>query len=161
MLRVGYGYDVHQLADSRPLILGGVNIPYYKGLLGHSDGDALVHAICDALLGAAGLNDIGHFFPDTDPKWKGVAGAVLLKKTASAIDEIGYRVENIDSTIVAEKPKMLEYLPKMRKNISEALGIDAGRINIKATTSEGMGFIGEGAGIAAHAVCLISRKESH
>jgi 2-C-methyl-D-erythritol 2,4-cyclodiphosphate synthase len=154
-MRIGTGYDVHRLVENRELIIGGVNIPYEKGLLGHSDADVLIHAIMDALLGAAAMGDIGRHFPDTDPSYKGVSSIELLIKVRDLLEEKLYIIENIDATIIAQKPKLASYLPDMVKNISEALGTTADRINIKATTEEGLGFTGEGLGIAANAVCLI------
>lgn len=139
-MRVGFGYDVHRLTQGRDLILGGVKIPYDKGLLGHSDADVLVHAIMDALLGAAALGDIGRHFPDTDPQYLGISSIVLLKKVGKLLDEHQFFIENIDSTIIAQKPKMADYIPKMIENIAEALELEKNRINIKATTEEGLGF---------------------
>ncbi|MDF2538559.1 MAG: hypothetical protein K0S76_1580 [Herbinix sp.] len=154
-MRVGSGYDVHRLTTDRELILGGVKIEYEKGLLGHSDADVLLHAIMDALLGAAALGDIGKHFPDTDIKYKGISSIELLKHVKELIENKLYVIENIDSTIIAQKPKLANYLPLMVKNIAEALNIEEDRVNIKATTEEGLGFTGEGLGIAANAVCLI------
>ena len=154
-MRIGHGYDVHKFAENRDLIIGGVNIPYEKGLLGHSDADVLLHAVCDALLGAAALGDIGKHFPDTDPKFKGIDSMLLLKKVAELLKENGYKIINIDSTVLAQRPKLAPYILKMRENISDALGVDVDFISVKATTEEGLGFTGEGLGIAAHAVCLI------
>ena len=158
MFRIGYGYDVHSLVTTRPLIIGGVKIPYYKGLLGHSDADVLIHAICDALLGAMGIGDLGHLFPDDGPEWEGVASTELLRHVTTLMKKRNYELQNIDTTIVADKPRMREHLPQMIQNISNVIGVEPNKINIKATTSEGMGFIGRGEGIAAHAVCLISQK---
>ncbi|MCR4792306.1 MAG: 2-C-methyl-D-erythritol 2,4-cyclodiphosphate synthase [Lachnospiraceae bacterium] len=155
-MRIGTGYDVHKLCDDRPLIIGGVTIPYEKGLLGHSDADVLTHAIMDALLGAAAKLDIGNLFPDTDPEYKGADSIKLLKKVGEIIAEEGYVIENIDSTIIAQAPKMAPYLYEMRTKIAEALGIEVGRVNVKATTEEGLGFTGAKEGIAAQAVCLIN-----
>lgn len=154
-MRIGHGYDVHKFAENRDLIIGGVNIPYEKGLLGHSDADVLLHAVCDALLGAAALGDIGKHFPDTDPKFKGIDSMLLLKKVAELLKENGYKIINIDSTVLAQRPKLAPYILKMRENISDALGVDVDFISVKATTEEGLGFTGAGLGIAAHAVCLI------
>lgn len=154
-MRIGHGYDVHKFAENRDLIIGGVNIPYEKGLLGHSDADVLLHAVCDALLGAAALGDIGKHFPDTDPKFKGIDSMLLLKKVAELLKENGYKIINIDSTVLAQRPKLAPYILKMRENISDALGVDVDFVSVKATTEEGLGFTGEGLGIAAHAVCLI------
>ena len=154
-MRIGHGYDVHKFAENRDLIIGGVNIPYEKGLLGHSDADVLMHAVCDALLGAAALGDIGKHFPDTDPKFKGIDSMLLLKKVAELLKENGYKIINIDSTVLAQRPKLAPYILKMRENISDALGVDVDFVSVKATTEEGLGFTGAGLGIAAHAVCLI------
>lgn len=154
-MRIGTGYDVHKLVEDRALILGGVNIPYEKGLLGHSDADVLIHAIMDALLGAAALGDIGKHFPDNDPAYQGVSSLVLLKSVKQLIEEKLYVVENIDATIIAQKPKVAGFIPTMIKNIADALGLEEDRVNIKATTEEGLGFTGAGLGIAANAVCLI------
>ena len=154
-MRVGLGYDVHKLVEGRDLILGGVKIPYEKGLLGHSDADVIVHAIMDALLGAAALGDIGQHFPDTDPKYEGISSIELLKHVGKLLEENNYVIENIDSTIVAQKPKMMPHLPQMRRNVADALGIEVNQINIKATTEEGMGFTGTGEGISAQAICLL------
>ena len=154
-MRIGHGYDVHKFAENRDLIIGGVNIPYEKGLLGHSDADVLLHAVCDALLGAAALGDIGKHFPDTDPKFKGIDSMLLLKKVAELLKENGYKIINIDSTVLAQRPKLAPYILKMRENISDAMGVDVDFVSVKATTEEGLGFTGEGLGIAAHAVCLI------
>lgn len=154
-MRIGHGYDVHKLVEGRKLIMGGVEIPYEKGLLGHSDADVLLHAISDALLGAAALGDIGKLFPDTDPQFKGADSRVLLAEVVRCIKDEGYRVINVDATIIAQKPKMRNYIDTMRQNIADTLGCDIRDINVKATTEEGMGFTGEGMGISAHAVCLI------
>lgn len=155
IMRIGTGYDVHKLVEARDLILGGVKIPYEKGLLGHSDADVLVHAIMDALLGAAALGDIGKHFPDTDPAYKGMSSIELLKKVKELIEIKLYFIENIDATIIAQKPKLASFLPEMVTNIASALGIEEDRVNIKATTEEGLGFTGEGLGIAANAACLL------
>ena len=157
-MRVGMGYDVHKLVEGRDLILGGVKIPHTLGLLGHSDADVLLHAIMDALLGAAALGDIGKHFPDTDPQYKGISSIKLLEHVAKLIEEKGYIVENIDATIIAQKPKMRPYIEEMEKNIAAALHIDVSQINVKATTEEGLGFTGEGLGIAANCICLIENK---
>ena len=153
-MRIGHGYDVHKLVSGRELIIGGVNIPYEKGLLGHSDADVLLHAVADALLGAAALGDIGLHFPDTDDKYKGASSLKLLEETGRLVEEAGYRVGNIDAVIIAQRPKMRPYTEQMRLNIASALEIDVSRVNVKATTEEGLGFTGSGEGIAAHAVCL-------
>lgn len=154
-MRVGLGYDVHRLVEGRPLILGGVEIPYEKGLLGHSDADVLVHAIMDALLGAAALGDIGKHFPDTDPVYKGISSIELLKHVAGLLEENNYIVENIDATIIAQQPKMRPYIQKMEANVAKALKLDENRVNIKATTEEGLGFTGTGEGISSQAVCAL------
>lgn len=154
-MRIGHGYDVHRLTENRKLIIGGVEIPYEKGLLGHSDADVLLHAICDALLGAAAMGDIGKHFPDTDEKYKGISSLVLLSKVGDLLKENGFSVVNIDSTIIAEKPKMSPYIEKMRENIANALNTNKSFVNVKATTEEGLGFSGKGDGICAHAVCII------
>lgn len=162
-MRAGLGYDVHKLAEGRELILGGVKIDYQYGLLGHSDADVLVHAIMDALLGAAALGDIGKHFPDTDEKYKGISSITLLKHVAALLEENGYLLGNVDAVIVAQRPKMAPHIEKMRENIAQALGVDAGKINIKATTEEGLGFTGSGEGISSQAICMleqISKKES-
>ena len=155
-MRVGMGYDVHRLAEDRKMILGGVEIPYEKGLLGHSDADVLVHAIMDALLGAAALGDIGKHFPDTDPEYKGISSIRLLKHVGGLLDENRYMIENIDATIIAQKPKMAPHIPQMRKNMADALGIPESKINVKATTEEGLGFTGSGEGISSQAICLLT-----
>lgn len=155
-MRVGTGYDVHRLVPERKLILGGVEIPYEKGLLGHSDADVLLHAICDALLGAAALGDIGLHFPDTDKAYAGADSLVLLKKTGEMIADRGFFIENIDSTVIAQAPKLRPHIEAMRENIARALGLDVSRVSVKATTEEGLGFTGSGEGIAAQAVCLIA-----
>lgn len=156
-MRIGHGYDVHRLVEGRKLILGGVEIPYVKGLLGHSDADVLVHAIMDAVLGAAALGDIGRHFPDTDEKFKGADSLKLLEEVKKLIDIKGYFISNIDATIIAQKPKLMPYIEKMRENISKTLEINIDCINIKATTEEGLGFTGSGEGIAAHAVVLLMK----
>lgn len=155
-MRIGTGYDVHRLTEDRLLILGGVTIPYEKGLLGHSDADVLVHAIMDALLGAAALGDIGKHFPDNDPEYKGISSMKLLAHVRTLLEQNGYLVGNIDSTIVAQAPKLASYLPQMVENIAEVLGIDASQVSVKATTEERLGFTGSGEGIAAQAVCLLN-----
>ena len=154
-MRVGTGYDVHRLTENRKLILGGVEIPYEKGLLGHSDADVLVHAIMDAILGAAALGDIGKHFPDNDREYKDISSIKLLKKVASIIRENGYMIGNIDSTIVAQRPKVGPFIEQMRETIASALEIDVSKVSVKATTEEGLGFTGEGLGIAAQAICLL------
>ena len=155
------GYDVHRLVEGRDLIIGGVKIPYEKGLLGHSDADVLLHAIMDALLGAAALGDIGKHFPDTDPQYKGISSIRLLEHVAKLIEEKGYIVENIDATIIAQKPKMAPHIPQMRANMAKAMGINESQLNIKATTEEKLGFTGREEGIASQAICLLNeRKES-
>ena len=154
-MRIGTGYDVHKLVEDRALVLGGVVVPYEKGLLGHSDADVLVHAIMDALLGAAALGDIGKHFPDSDERYKGISSIALLKEVKKLLDEELYIVGNIDSTIIAQRPKLAPFLPEMRENIAEALGIDVSQVNVKATTEEGLGFTGSGEGIASQAVCLL------
>ncbi len=156
-MRIGMGYDVHKLVEGRSLILGGVNISYVKGLLGHSDADVLVHAIMDALLGAMAKGDIGKHFPDTDDKFSGVSSLVLLKEVNDILVKEGYQISNIDSTIIAQSPKMSPYIERMSGNIAEVLGIPANKINIKATTEEGMGFTGQGLGIASQAICLLEK----
>ncbi len=157
MFRIGHGYDVHKLVKGRPLILGGVRIPFELGLLGHSDADVLLHAIMDSLLGAAALGDIGKFFPDTDEKYSGADSRELLKKVNGFLKDAGYKIENIDATIVAQKPKIALYLPDMRKNIADCCDLSVGQVSIKATTEEGLGFTGSLEGIAVHSVCLISK----
>ena len=154
-MRIGSGYDVHKLVEGRKLILGGVDIPYEKGLLGHSDADVLIHAIMDAILGAAALGDIGKHFPDNDDAYKGISSILLLKKVAEIIKKEGYEIGNIDSTIIAQRPKLAAFIPQMRENIANALEISLSQVNVKATTEEGLGFTGEGLGIASQAVCLI------
>lgn len=154
-MRVGMGYDVHKLVEGRKLIMGGVEIPYEKGLLGHSDADVLLHAIMDALLGAAALGDIGRHFPDTDPTYKGISSIELLKHVKKLMDEKLYVIENIDATIIAQRPKLASYIPQMVKNIAAALEIEEDRVNVKATTEEGLGFTGNGSGISAQAICLL------
>ena len=154
-MRIGHGYDVHKLVEGRDLILGGVKIDYEKGLLGHSDADVLLHAVSDALLGAAGLGDIGKHFPDTDPQYKGADSLVLLQVVAQRVKEAGYRVSNIDVTMIAQRPKLKDHIPQMVLNIAGAVGIAPDRVNVKATTEEKLGFTGEGLGMSCHAVCLL------
>ena len=154
-MRIGHGYDVHKLVQGRDLILGGVKIDYELGLLGHSDADVLLHAVSDSLLGAAGLGDIGKHFPDTDPQYKGADSLELLRVVARRVKEAGYRVSNIDVTMIAQKPKLAPHIPQMRANIAAAVGIGEDRVNVKATTEEKLGFTGEGLGMSCHAVCLL------
>ena len=154
-MRIGHGYDVHRLTEGRALILGGVDIPYEKGLLGHSDADVLTHAVMDALLGAAGLWDIGHAFPDTDPAYKGADSLVLLDRVMEMLRAKGFRVGNVDATILAQRPKLAPHIPQMRENLARRMGISPDRVNVKATTEEGLGFTGSGEGMAAHAVALL------
>ena len=154
-MRIGTGYDVHKLAENRKLIIGGVEIPYERGLLGHSDADVLLHAIMDALLGAAGLGDIGLHFPDTGAEFKDIDSRILLRRVKALLSDAGYEVENVDATIIAQRPKMRPHIDAMRANIAEDLGIRVSQVNVKATTEEGLGFTGEGLGIAAQAVCLL------
>lgn len=155
-MRIGLGYDVHKLVEDRELIMGGVTIPYEKGLLGHSDADVLLHAIMDALLGAAALGDIGKHFPDTDPAYKGISSVLLLQKVGELLEEEGFLIENIDATIIAQAPKMRPYIDTMRENIAKALGIDVMQVNVKATTEEGLGFTGAGLGISSQAICMLT-----
>lgn len=157
-MRVGLGYDVHKLVLDRPLIMGGVEIPFEKGLLGHSDADVLIHAIMDSILGAAALGDIGNHFPDTDSKYKNISSLELLKHVKSLIEDNGFSIGNIDATIIAQKPKMSPHIQKMRENISSILGIELDQINIKATTEEGLGFTGSGCGISAQSIALLLNK---
>ena len=154
-MRIGHGYDVHALVEGRDLILGGVKIPYEKGLLGHSDADVLLHAVSDALLGAAALGDIGKHFPDTDPAYKGADSLVLLEHVASLVRQKGYYVSNVDVTMIAQRPKLAPYIPQMVENIAQALALSADRVNVKATTEEHLGFTGENLGMRCHAVCLL------
>jgi len=154
-MRIGHGYDVHRLVEERDLILGGVKIPYERGLLGHSDADVLLHAVSDALLGAAGLGDIGKHFPDTDPQYKGADSLKLLQCVGQKIAAAGYRISNIDVTMIAQRPKLRPYIGTMERNIADALALDADRVNVKATTEEQLGFTGSGEGMACHAVCLL------
>lgn len=157
-MRIGTGYDVHRLVPERKLILGGVDIPFEKGLLGHSDADVLLHAIMDAMLGAAALGDIGQHFPDSDERYRGISSMKLLECTRNILEEKGYTVGNIDATVIAQRPKLLPYIEEMRTNVAKVLGIDTDCVSIKATTEEKLGFTGEGLGIAAQAVCLICRN---
>lgn len=157
-MRVGMGYDVHKLTEGRDLILGGVKIPWEKGLLGHSDADVLVHAVMDALLGASALGDIGKHFPDTDPAYKGISSLKLLEYVMDLLEKNGFSVGNVDAVIIAQKPKMAPHIPQMRKNLAEAMRIPEARVNVKATTEEGLGFTGRGEGIASQAVCLLEEK---
>ena len=154
-MRIGTGYDVHKLVEGRKLILGGVEIPYEKGLLGHSDADVLLHAIMDALLGAAALGDIGQHFPDTDPEYEGADSLKLLAEAGKILRDAGYQIGNIDATVIAQRPKLMPYLPEMRQNVAGALGIDVSQVSIKATTEEHLGFTGRGEGISTQAVALI------
>jgi 2-C-methyl-D-erythritol 2,4-cyclodiphosphate synthase len=156
-MRIGHGYDVHRLAEGRRLVLGGVEIPHYCGLQGHSDADVLTHAVMDALLGAAGLGDIGSFFPDTDPAYENIASTLLLGKVSQMLAQAGWRIVNVDATVVAQKPKLLPFLPMMRRALAGAMGILPEDIGVKATTEEGLGFTGREEGIAAHAVCLLEK----
>ena len=160
-MRIGQGYDVHRLVQDRPLILGGVEVPYEKGLLGHSDADVLIHAVMDALLGAAALGDIGQHFPDTDPAYKGISSVKLLKKVGELLDEKGFVIENIDSTIIAQRPKLASYRPQMAANIADALHLDVSRVSVKATTEEGLGFTGNGEGISAQAIALLTEAADY
>ena len=154
-MRIGHGYDVHKLVEGRDLILGGVKIPYEKGLLGHSDADVMLHAVSDALLGAAGLGDIGVHLPDTDPKYKGADSLLLLQTVGQKVKAQGYRISNIDVTMIAQRPKLKDYIPQMVQNIARVLELEPGRVNVKATTEEKLGFTGEGLGMSCHAVCLL------
>jgi 2-C-methyl-D-erythritol 2,4-cyclodiphosphate synthase len=157
-MRIGHGYDVHRFAADRPLVLGGVTIPHDRGLAGHSDADVLLHAIADALLGAAALGDIGRHFPDTDPEWEGADSQVLLARVRETLAEAGYRVSNVDATVVLERPKLAPHIGAMRGNVAEALGVGRGRVSVKATTGEGLGPAGREEGAVAHAVCLIEPR---
>ena len=157
-MRIGQGYDVHRLVKGRKLILGGVEIPYEKGLLGHSDADVLTHALMDALLGACALGDIGHLFPDSDPAYAGADSLKLLEKVVQVLEEKGFQVENVDVTVIAQVPKLAAYVPVIRNNLTGRLRIDLDRVSVKATTEEGLGFTGRGEGIAAQAVCLIEER---
>ncbi len=154
-MRIGHGYDVHRLAQGRRLILGGVEIPFEKGLLGHSDADVLAHAVMDALLGAAALGDIGQLFPDSDPAYEGADSLALLRRVAALLGENGYRAGNVDATVLAQRPRLAPHIPLMRERLAAAMGVPAGRVSVKATTEEGLGFTGAGEGIAAHAVAII------
>lgn len=154
-MRIGFGYDVHSLSPNRPLILGGVRIPYLFGLQGHSDADVLLHAICDALLGAIAEGDIGKHFPDTDPRYRDIKSTLLLKNVMEKVREKGFHLINLDTTVVAQKPKLMDFIPRMVNEIAQIVEIDASRINVKATTTEGLGFTGRGEGIAAYAVVLV------
>ena len=156
-LRIGHGYDVHRLTEGRRLILGGVEVPYEKGLLGHSDADVLTHAVMDALLGAAALGDIGKLFPDTDAAYAGISSILLLERVAERLREAGYAVVNLDATVLAQAPKLAPYRERMQENLARALSLDTSRVSVKATTEEGLGFTGEGLGIAAHAVALLEK----
>lgn len=156
-MRIGHGYDVHRLTENRPLIIGGVNIPYELGLLGHSDADVLLHAVCDALLGAAALGDIGKHFPDNDNSFKNIDSRILMRKTVELLAEKGYKIGNIDATVIAQKPKLAPFISQMAENIAKDCNIDTDCVNVKATTEEKLGFTGELKGISAHAVCLIEK----
>lgn len=158
-MRIGHGYDVHRLVEGRRLILGGVEIPWEKGLLGHSDADVLTHALMDALLGAAALGDIGHLFPDKDPAYEGADSVELLRQVMRVLEEHGWKLGNADVTVIAQRPKLAPHIPEMRRILAEAMGTTIDRVSVKATTEEGLGFSGEGLGIAAHAVALIEEKE--
>jgi 2-C-methyl-D-erythritol 2,4-cyclodiphosphate synthase len=158
-MRVGFGYDVHRLVEERKLILGGVEVPYEKGLLGHSDADVLVHALMDAMLGAAGMGDIGRHFPDTDNQYKGIDSMLLLERVTRLLHEAGYKVNNIDVTVVAQRPKLAGFIPQMVTNIARIVGAEESMVNVKATTTEKLGFEGEGLGISAYAVCTIAENK--
>lgn len=158
-MRIGHGYDVHRFAENRALVLGGVEIPYYLGLDGHSDADVLLHAVMDALLGAAGLRDIGYHFPDTDMRYRGASSMMLLACVGELIRNKGYQVGNIDVTMIAQKPKLKDYIPQMQQNIATQLAVDIDRVNVKATTEEGLGFTGRLEGLSCHAVCLLEALE--
>ena len=158
--RIGYGYDVHRLTEGRPLVLGGVTIPWEKGLLGHSDADVMLHALMDALLGAAALGDIGHLFPDSDQRYRGIDSRRLLRRVAVLLEQEGYAVGNVDVTLVAQRPKIAPYIDAMRTNIAADLGVSVTRVSVKATTEEGLGFTGDGEGMAAHAVALLVSREN-
>ena len=157
MMRIGHGYDVHRLVEDRALILGGVEVPYEKGLLGHSDADVLTHAVMDALLGAAGLGDIGKHFPDTDPAYKGADSLKLLEHVMRVLAERGWQVGNVDATIIAQRPKLAPFIPQMRENLARCMNVVAEQVNVKATTEEKLGFTGSGEGMSAHAVCLLTK----
>lgn len=157
-MRIGFGYDVHRLVEDRKLILGGVEVPYEKGLLGHSDADVLVHALMDAMLGAAGMGDIGRHFPDNDNQYKGISSMILLQKVTELLTEAGYMVNNIDVTVVAQRPKLAGFIPQMEQNLADVLQVATDAVNVKATTTEKLGFEGEGLGISAYAVCSVEKK---
>ena len=157
-MRIGHGYDVHRLVPNRDLIIGGVKIDYELGLDGHSDADVMLHAVMDALLGAAALRDIGYHFPDTDMRYKGADSRMLLREVARKIDEAGYKLGNVDVTMIAQRPKLKPHIPQMMENIAADLGVDVGRVNVKATTEEKLGFTGEGLGMSCHAVCILEEK---
>lgn len=159
-MRIGHGYDVHRLVEGRKLILGGTEIPYKKGLLGHSDADVLLHAVSDSLLGALALGDIGCLFPDTDPAYEGADSLLLLQKVVQKVHKKGYSIENLDATILCQEPKLRPYIAKMRQNIAKACLIESERVSVKATTEENLGFTGSGEGIAAHCVCLLTEKNN-
>ncbi len=158
-MRIGHGYDVHRLAEGRKLILGGVDIPFERGLLGHSDADVLAHAVMDALLGAAALGDIGKLFPDSDPAYEGADSLELLRRVSELLGENGYRIGNVDATVLAQRPRLAPHIPLMRERLAAAMGVGPGRVSVKATTEEGLGFTGAGEGIAAHAVALIEETD--
>ncbi|OLR58910.1 2-C-methyl-D-erythritol 2,4-cyclodiphosphate synthase [Anaerostipes sp. 494a] len=158
-MRIGMGYDVHKLVEGRDLILGGIHVPYEKGLLGHSDADVLLHAISDALLGAAALGDIGKHFPDTDPAFHNADSMKLLEEVVRLVEEKGYKIENVDATVIAQKPKLASFIPDMKKNISKVLKVTEDQVNVKATTEEHLGFTGEGLGISSNAVCLLTERK--
>jgi len=160
MHRIGFGYDVHQLVENRKLVLGGIEVPFTRGTLGHSDGDALIHAICDALLGALALRDIGYHFPDTAQEYKNIDSRVLLRKTTRMIREHGWEIGNIDATVCLEKPKLKEYIPKMQSSLADVMNIDPGKVSVKATTTETMGFVGSGEGVAVYAIALVIKPEA-
>lgn len=157
-MRIGHGYDVHRLVEGRKLILGGIEIPFEKGLLGHSDADVLIHAVMDALLGAAALGDIGKLFPDSDPAYEGADSLMLLRRVTETLEGKGYRIGNVDATVLAQRPKLAPHIPLMRERLAAAMGIDPGRVSVKATTEEGLGFTGDGSGMAAHAVALVEKE---
>ena len=161
IVRIGNGYDVHRLVENRKLILGGVEIPYEKGLLGHSDADVLLHAVMDALLGAAALGDIGKHFPDNDPAYEGADSMKLLEEVGKLLQEKAYFIENIDATVIAQRPKLAPYIPEMKKNIARVLGIQEGQVNVKATTEEGLGFTGSGEGISSQAICSLNSVSNY
>ncbi len=157
-IRIGHGYDVHRLTEGRPLILGGIHIPYERGLLGHSDADVLAHAVMDALLGAAALGDIGGLFPDSDERWRGADSLRLLEQVTALLAENGWEIGNVDATVLAQAPKLAPYIPEMRQKLAAAMGVNASQVSVKATTEEHLGFTGAGEGMACHAVALLSRK---